>query len=112
MTENSNGEYCLIVEGSYLEEADAEKALRDPFIEEYVENTGSFRIHNFDDIEVAGGFSLGDLAVKMVEDEVFEISCRSTGRRINEHKAKLLAEALRRHDMFDDVRVEPFGGSD
>lgn len=107
MSDNSHGEFCLIVEGSYLEEADAEKALRDPFIEEYVENTGSFRIHNFNEIEVAGGFSLGDLVVRMIEDEVFEISCASTGRKINEHKAKQLAEAIRRHDMFDEVRVEP-----
>lgn len=109
MSENSHGEFCLIVEGSYLEESDAEKALRDPFIEEYVENTGRFRIHNFDDIEVAGGFSLGDLAVRMIEDEVFEITSASSGRKINEHKAKMLAEAIRRHDMFDDVRIEPIG---
>lgn len=90
-----------------MEEADAEKALRDPFIEEYVENTGSFRIHNFNDIEVAGGFSLGDLTVKMIEDEVFEVSSCNGGRPLTEHRAKLIAEAIRRQDMFDDVRVEP-----
>jgi hypothetical protein len=100
-------EYCLIVEGNYLDVSDAENALREPFIEEYVENTGSFRIHNFDDIEVAGGFSIGDLEVDMIDDKVFEITSRNSGRSVSEHKAKLIAEALRRHDMFDEIRIEP-----
>ena len=107
-----NAEYCLIVEGNYFDESEAESALRDPFIEDYVEQTGSFRIQNFDDIEVACGISLGELMVSMVDDEIFEVSCRSAGgapnsrRPLSEHKAKLLAEAVRRHGMFDDVRVE------
>jgi hypothetical protein len=102
-----NAEYCLIVEGNYFDESEAEHALRDPFIEDYVEQTGSFRIQNFDDIEVACGISLGELMVKLIDDEVFEISCNKISRRpLTEHKAKLLAEAVRRHDMFDEVRVE------
>jgi hypothetical protein len=107
--EKNTSEYCLIVEGNYFDESEVEQALRDPFIEEYVEQTGNFRIHNFDDIEVAGGISLGDLMVAMREDEVFEISCRQkiAGRILNEHKAKMLAEAVRRQDMFDEVRIEP-----
>ena len=100
-------EYCLIVEGNYLDESDAEDALREPFIEEYVENTGKFRIHNFDDIEVAGGFSIGDLAISMIEEKVFEVTSNNSGRPLSEHKAKLIAEALRIQDMFDDIRVEP-----
>ncbi len=99
-------EYCLIVEGNYLEESDAQEALREPFIEEYVENTGKFRIHNFDDIEVAGGFAIGDLAIEMIEEKVFEITSGNSGRRLSEEKAKLIAEALRIHDMFDEIRIE------
>jgi hypothetical protein len=97
----------LIVEGNYFTEEEAKHALCDPFIEEWVEQTGSFRIHNFDEIEVAGGISLGDLALRMIEEEIFEISCISNGRPMSEHRAKLLAEALRRQDMFDEIEIQP-----
>lgn len=107
MSSQQTGEHCLIVEGNYLDESDAEHALRDPFIEEWVEQTGKFRIHNFDDIEVAGGFSLGDLVVTMIDDEVFEIKSSNSGRLLNAHKANLIAEALIRQGMFDEVKVQP-----
>lgn len=100
-------EYCLIVEGNYLNESDAEEALREPFIDDYVNNTGNFRINNFNEIEVAGGFSIGDFAIQMIEDKVFEITSSDSKRPLSEYKAKLVADALRRQDMFDDVRVEP-----
>lgn len=103
-----NAEYCLIVEGNYFDESEAATALRDPFIEDYVEQADSFRIHNFDDIEVACGISLGELMIRLVDDEIFEISCQKkfADRLLTEHKAKLLAEAVRRHGMFEEVRVE------
>lgn len=104
---DKHSEYCLIVEGSYLDENEAEHALRDPFIEEWVEQTGKFRIHNFDDIEVAGGISLGDLQLAMIDDETFEITCQHTGRPLTEKRAMQIAESLRRQAMFDEVRVEP-----
>ncbi|MGI9036517.1 MAG: hypothetical protein ACR2GD_10825 [Pyrinomonadaceae bacterium] len=100
-------EYCLIVEGNYLDETEAEHALRDPFIEEWVEQTGRFRIHNFDDIEVTGGVSLGDLVITMIEDEMFEITCSRAGRTLTEQKAHVLAENLRRQAMFDEIAVKP-----
>ena len=100
-------EYCLIVEGNYLDESDAEDAFREPFIDEYVNNTGSFRINNFDEIEVAGGFSIGDFAVAMVDDKLFEITSNKLNRPISEHNAKLIADALRKQDMFDEIRIEP-----
>ncbi len=100
-------EYCVVVEGNYFDESEAEHALRDPFIEEWVEQTGKFRIHNFDDIEVVNGISLGDLAIAMIEEEVFRISCDHSGRHLTEDKAKKLADSVRRQAMFDDVRVEP-----
>lgn len=107
MSNQQNCEHCLIVEGNYLDEADAEHALRDPFIEEWVEQTGKFRIHNFDDIEVAGGFSLGDLMITMIDDEVFEIKSSNSGRLMTQHKANLIAEALIRQGMFDEVKIQP-----
>ncbi|NJM53454.1 MAG: hypothetical protein HC846_08730 [Blastocatellia bacterium] len=100
-------EYCLIVEGSYLDESDASDALREPFIDEYCESTGSFRVHNFNEIEVAGGIALGDLAVSMIEDEIFKITSNNATRRISEQKGKMIADALRRHDMFEEIRIEP-----
>jgi hypothetical protein len=99
--------YCVVVEGNYFDEGEAENALREPFIEEWVEQTGKFRIHNFDDIEVVSGISLGDLVVSMVEDEVFKISCNNSGRNLTEDKAKKLATSIERQAMFDEVRVEP-----
>lgn len=107
MNHQNSREFCLRVEGSYFTEDEAKHALCDPFIEEWVEETGSFKIHNFDDIEVAAGLSLGDLAVAMIEEELFEITSAHTGRPLNEHRAKLLAEALRRQDMFDEISIEP-----
>lgn len=103
----TNKEYCLIVEGNYLEESDVDEALREPFIDEYVNNTGNFRINNFDEIEVAGGFSISDFDIQMVEEKVFELTSADATRPLNEHKAKQIAEALKRHEVFDEIRVEP-----
>jgi hypothetical protein len=107
MKTKSGPEYCLIVEGAYLSESEAEHALRDPFIEDWVEQTGRFRIHNLGDIEVAPGVALGSLGIVMLDDEgVFEISSADPEHPLTEHKAKCVAQALRRHDMFDEIRVE------
>jgi hypothetical protein len=109
MTDNRGREFCLIVEGAYLAEADAEHALRDPFIEDWVEQTGHFKIHNMDEIQVTPGVTLGSLGVVMLDDRVFEIASGDAEHPLTEHKAKGVAEALRRQDMFDEVRVEPRG---
>ncbi len=105
-------EFCLIVEGSYLSESEAEHALRDPFIEEWVEETGRFRIHNLKEMEVAPGVVLGSLGVMMLDDGVFEIASTDPEHPLTEHKARAVAEALRRHDMFDEIDVEPRGVAD
>ncbi len=107
MNNGHKREYRLIVEGNYFNADEAEKALREPFIEEWVEQTGKVRIHNFDDIEVAGGFSLGALGVKMIEEEIFEVCSAIPNRPMTEEKAKKIAEAIRHHDMFDEVSIEP-----
>ena len=100
-------EYCLIVEGSYLSEAEAEHALRDPFIEDWVEQTGRFRIHNMDEIQICPGVTLGSLEVVMLDDWLFEIASIDPEHPLTEHKAKGVAEALRRQDMFEEIRTEP-----
>ncbi len=107
MSDNKGREYCLIVEGAYLSEGDAEHALRDPFIEEWVEQTGHFKIHNMDDIQVTAGVTLGSLGVLMLDERVFEIASVDAEHPLTEHKAKGVAEALRRMDMFDEVSIEP-----
>ncbi|HYO92001.1 MAG TPA: hypothetical protein VEQ40_10205 [Pyrinomonadaceae bacterium] len=100
-------EYCLIVEGAYLTESEAEHALRDPFIEDWVEQTGRFRIHNMGDIEVAPGVALAILGVRQLDDRLFEIASHDPERPLTEQRARGVADALRRQDMFDEVSVEP-----
>jgi hypothetical protein len=107
MKTDKGREYCLIVEGAYLTESEAEHALRDPFIEDWVEETGRFRIHNMGDIEVAPGVALGSLGVVMLDDRLFEIASNDPEHPLTEHKARGIAEALRRQDMFDEISVEP-----
>jgi hypothetical protein len=106
MTENKGREYCLIVEGAYLTESEAEHALRDPFIEDWVEQTGHFKVHNMNDIQVTPGVTLGGLGVVMLDERVFEIASVDVDHPLTEHKAKGVAEALRRQDMFDEISVE------
>ena len=110
MTGTKGREYCLVVEGAYLTESEAEHALRDPFIEDWVEQTGHFKIHNMDDIQVSPGVTLGSLGVVMLDERVFEIASVDPDHPLTEHKAKGVAEALRRQDMFDEVNVEPREG--
>ena len=100
-------EYCLIVEGAYLSESEAEHALRDPFIEDWVEQTGHFRIHNMNEIQITPGVTLGSLGVVMLDDRLFEIASTDAEHPLTELKAKGVAEALRRQDMFDEVEVKP-----
>ena len=107
MNNGHKREYRLIVEGNYFTADEADKALREPFIEEWVEQTGKFRIHNFNEIEIAAGFPLGALGVKMIEEEIFEISSIVPNRPLTEEKAKKIAEAVRHHDMFDEITIEP-----
>jgi hypothetical protein len=107
MKTNRGREFCLLVEGSYLSEAEAEHALRDPFIEDWVEQTGRFRIHNLREMEVVPGVVLGSLGVVMLDDGLFEVASTDPEHPLTEHKARGVAEALRRQAMFDEIRVEP-----
>ena len=100
-------EYCLIVEGAYLSESEAEHALRDPFIEDWVEQTGHFKIHNMDEIQITSGVKLGSLGVVMLDERLFEIASTDGEHPLTELKAKGVADALRRQDMFDEIEVKP-----
>ncbi len=100
-------EYCLIVEGAYLSESEADHALRDPFLEDWVEQTGRFKIHNMNEIQITPGVTLGSLGVVMLDDRLFEIASTDAEHPLTELKAKGVAEALRRQDMFDEVEVKP-----
>lgn len=106
MKNNKGSEYCIIVEGAYFSEAEAEHALCDPFIEDWVEETGRFRIHNLGEIEVTQGVALGSLGIVMLDDEVFEISSLDPEHPLTERKARGVAEALKRYDMFEEISVE------
>ncbi len=106
MNDKIIAEYCLIVEGSYLTESEAEHALRDPFIEEWVETTGHYRIHNLKEMLVTPGVTLGSLGVAMIDDGIFEIASNDPEHPLTERKARGIAEALKRHDMFDEISVE------
>lgn len=100
-------EFCLIVEGNYFTVDEAKHALHDPFIEDFVEQTGHFRIQNFETIQAVSGIPLGDLEIAEVDEGTFEISCRTSPQILNRRKADLLAETLRRQAMFDEITVEP-----
>ena len=59
------------------------------------------------EIQIAPGVTLGSLGVVMVDDRIFEIASTDADHPLTEHKAKGVAEALRRQDMFDEIRTEP-----
>jgi hypothetical protein len=107
MDTNKPSEYCLIVEGAYLTELEALHALRDPFIEDWVEENGKFRIHNLNEMLVTPGVTLGSLEIAMLDDSVFEIASVDPEHPLTERKARGVADALSRHDMFDTIAVEP-----
>ena len=100
-------EYGLLVEGAYATLNEAEHALRDPFIEDWVERTGRFRIHQLDSIAVVPGVMLGQLGITPNGDGSFVISSTDANHPLTERKARALAEALRQQDMLDRITVEP-----
>jgi hypothetical protein len=101
------GEYCLMLEGSYLSVSEAEHALRDPFIEDWVEQTGRFRIHNLNEMMVVPGVPLGQLGLEEVDDGVFRLYSLDPKHPLTERKAEGVADALRLQDMFEEISVEP-----
>ena len=100
------------MEGSYLTVSEAEHALRDPFIEDWVEQTGRFRVHNLNEMVIVPGVTLSQLGVEMIDDGVFRVASLDPERPLTERKAQGIAEALRRQDMFDEISVEPRAHAD
>ncbi len=100
-------EFILIAEGFYKSADEAFNALCEPFIEDFVEETGSFRTHNYEDISLVSGVSLSDLEIVEIEDGVFEISLRSSQKVLNRQKAENLAENLERQLIFNSIKIEP-----
>ena len=100
-------EYSLICEGPFADLNEARHALQEPFIENFVEETGKFRFHNVENIRVSGQIMLGDLSIGQLGDGVFEVSCRDSPLILKRHLAEDLAEALRRQAIFDDLSVVP-----
>ncbi|HEX8636496.1 MAG TPA: hypothetical protein VF692_00425 [Pyrinomonadaceae bacterium] len=107
MNEARNTEFCLIVEGFYETVEEAKHALIDPFIEDYVEQTGKFKLHNSAEIFVASGIALDDLSIAEIDENVFEISCKDSPQILTRRRAEQLAEKLRRQAMFDEISIEP-----
>ena len=99
-------EFCVIAEGSFASEHEAEHAVRDPFIEDWVEAKGKFRIHNLTEIMVAPNVALGSLKIAMVDEGVFEIAGKDPDKPLSERQAQAVAQRLKHHDMFDTVTVE------
>jgi hypothetical protein len=107
MSETRNSEHRIIAEGFYETVEDAKHALIDPFIEDYVEQTGKFKFTDAGEIFVASGIALSDLSIEKIDDEVFEISCRDSPQILTKRRAEQLAEKLRRQAMFDELTIEP-----
>ena len=42
----------------------------------------------------------------MIGDKVFEITSSDANRPLSEHKAKQIAEAFKRQEVFDEIRIE------
>ncbi len=80
--------------------------MRDPFLEDWVEQTGRFRIHQLNTIPIAQGVMLGQLSIEMLEEGRFMIISQDADHPLTARKAQALAESLRRQDMFDSIEVE------
>lgn len=102
-----NTEFVLIAVGYFDSVDEAKNALFEPYIEEFVEETGSFKAQDYENICPVSGISLSDLEIAEIDDDLFEISLRSSPKILNQHKAERLAENLRRQLIFEEINVEP-----
>jgi hypothetical protein len=107
MKKHRNEPFCLVVEGSYATINEARHALIDPFIEEWTERTGRFRVHQMGSIAVVPGVMLGHLSIEQTDENVFMITSTDAQHPLTQRKAVALAEALRQQDMFENIRPEP-----
>ena len=99
--------FGLLVTGNYANQNEAEHALRDLFIEDWVERTGRFRVHQLDSMSIAPGVALGQLAIEPLGEGEFFITSNDPDHPLTARKAAAVAEALRFQDMFDSIEIEP-----
>ncbi len=104
--------FYLLVTGSYASENEALHALRDPFIEDWVEQTGRFRIHQLDSLMIAPGVALGQLVIEPNGEGEFVITSSDPNHQLTARKAAAVAEALRYQAMFDEVEIVPLSEDD
>ncbi len=103
-----SGEFKIILKADYKNIIDAKHALQDPFVEDFVEETGHFRLQDFENIRAADGISLGDLEIAQIDDETFEVSCARTSPILSKRRADELAKILDDYGMFDEVEIKDF----
>jgi hypothetical protein len=106
MKKRQDQAFGLLVTGSYANQNEAEHALRDPFLEDWVERTGRFRVHQLDSLSVAPGVALGQLSIEPVGEGEFLITSNDPDHPLTARKAAAVAEALRFQDMFDSIELE------
>lgn len=99
--------FGILATGSYANENVALHALRDPFIEDFVEQTGRFRIHQLDSLMIAPGVALGHVQIFQQDDGEFLIAANDAKHPLTAKKAAKLVEALRYQDMFDSLEIVP-----
>lgn len=103
---SKSDEYCLICTGDFEDINEAKHALQDPFIEDYVEETGRFTFQDLENIRVTNRISLSDLVIDELDDGTYRVSCPDAQVILNQPKAEKLAEALRSQAMFDSITVQ------
>lgn len=107
MKRRKEAAFGLLVTGNYANQNEAEHALRDPFIEDWVERTGRFRIHQLDSMTVAPGVALGQLSIEPIGKNEFLIQSSDPDHPLTARKATAVAESLRFQAMFDSIEIEP-----
>ncbi len=100
-------EFCLICFGEYADVNEARRAIHDPFIEDYLEETGKFNFRDLENIRVTNRISLSDLEIEEIEFGVFRVTCPEAQVILNRPKAEKLSESFRIQAIFDEIRIEP-----
>lgn len=101
----NSSEFKIALKGSYENINDAKHALQDPFVEDFVEENGHFKLQDFESIRVANGISLGDLEIAQIDDEIYEVYCKDSSPVLNKRRADELAEMLNEYGMFYEVEI-------
>lgn len=99
------GEFKIALKGNYDSINDAKHALQDPFVEDFVEETGHFRLQDFENIRVASGITLSDLEIAQTGENTFDVYCKDSAPVLSKRRAEELVEMLEDHRMFYDIEI-------